>query len=75
MTTYYDTFSGLIPAKEVTRYTNLPSRMQMVICEVTKTLRAYKQGERLEIPAHSLVNLAPQRGAFIRVNTASPRKY
>lgn len=75
MKTFYDSFSGLVPARETTRWSDTFTRAQWVEVEVLSDFKAYRKGERLTAFAHDLVTLAPKRGAFIRVNTAIPKKY
>lgn len=54
--TYYDTIcNGLVPCKAISKHTQTPSLLMLVV-KVTKTQGAYHKGERLTIMAHDYVN-------------------
>jgi len=72
MRTYMETpFSGLIPAKLVSRHTDERTQAQMVKLKLTANRRAYKRGEVIETFARDFVQVTSRRGGRIWVKTVS----
>jgi hypothetical protein len=76
--TYFDSFSGLIPVKLISRSKDEHSGAEMVELEVTRTVNAphskqpaFKKGERISTLAHRYVHTVPASGAFIRVSSVT----
>lgn len=76
-TSYLETtFSGLIRAREVTRFCDTMTRAEMITVQIEDSRNGYTRGERLTVPAYRFVKKAPSHGSpFIHVSTLPPAIY
>ena len=77
VTSYLETtFSGLIRAREVTRFCDTISRSEMITVQIEDTRSGYTRGEQITTHARCFVKKAPSRGScFIQVSTLPPAIY